>query len=127
MFSKPTSLLRALLIAVVALMFVSTAAGCSSPATVEVGTDTTVIDVRTPAEYDSGHLEGAVNMDLESGAFEQQVSSLDPTADYVLYCRSGNRSAQAASIMATAGFDHVQDAGGLQAAADATGLPVVTG
>lgn len=127
MFSKHRSLLRTLLLAVVALMFVSTAAGCSSPAAVEVGTETTVIDVRTPGEYASGHLEGAVNLDLESGTFEQQIASLDPTADYVLYCRSGNRSAQAASVMATAGFNNVQDAGGLQAASDATGLPVVTG
>jgi phage shock protein E len=99
--------------------------GCAaSPATIELGADTVIVDVRTPAEYAAGHLEGAVNIDLQSTSFEGEVSGLDSDADYVVYCQSGNRSAQAASAMAAADLS-VQDAGGIDEAAEATGLPVV--
>lgn len=94
---------------------------------VAVGSDTVVIDVRTPDEYASGHLEGAINIDLQSGAFEQEVQQLPVDGEYVVYCRSGNRSAQAASIMAGLGFVNVTDAGGIQSASGATGLAIVTG
>ena len=86
-----------------------------------------VIDVRTPQEYAEGHLQGAMNIDVQSGSFEQQVSELETGGSYVVYCRSGNRSARAADLMAKLGFQHVVNAGGLQDAAHATGLPIVTG
>lgn len=52
------------------------------------------------------------------------MDGLDPDANYALYCRSGNRSGQAAAMLASAGFTSVQDLGPLQDAADALGLPV---
>lgn len=99
--------------------------GCAvSPEPVELGADTVIVDVRTPAEYAGGHLEGAINIDFQSPSFDDAVADLDPDADYVVYCQSGNRSAQAVSVMEGAEFT-VQDAGGIDAAANATGLPVV--
>jgi len=86
-----------------------------------------VIDVRTPAEYAEGHLDGAVNIDIQDQAlFEAAIADLDPDAAYVVYCRSGNRSAAATAQMTAAGFTDVTDAGGLQAASAATGLEIVT-
>ncbi|GAB2866765.1 rhodanese-like domain-containing protein [Nocardioides pacificus] len=79
---------------------------------IEAG-DHTVIDVRTAAEYAGGHLEGASNLDASAPDFAAQLETLDPTAPYVVYCQSGNRSAVAAATMAELGFTDVTDAGGI--------------
>ena len=80
----------------------------------------TVLDVRTPQEYVAGHLTEARNVALGDD-FATFVASLPRTGTYVLYCASGNRSAQAASIMADLGFTDVIDAGGLNDLAGAGG------
>jgi rhodanese-related sulfurtransferase len=85
-----------------------------------------VIDVRTAEEFVEGHVQGAVNFDVESGAFQAKLSSLDKSAGYALYCRSGRRSAIAAELMATAGFTEVRDLGTLELAGQSLGLPIVT-
>ena len=73
----------------------------------------TVIDVRTPAEYAAGHVDGSENIDVSAGSFEQQVEQLDKDEEYVVYCQSGNRSAQAADTMAELGFTEIVDGGGI--------------
>lgn len=88
---------------------------------------TTIVDVRTPAEFAQGHLQGAVNLDVESPDFAAQIATLDPTAPYAVYCRSGNRSGVAVAAMAQQGFTtayHLE--GGIGAWQDAGG-DVVTG
>ena len=82
-----------------------------------------VIDVRTPAEYAAGHVAGAVNVDVEGADFATQIASLDPKEAYLVYCRSGRRSAIAADQMAAAGFTDIVDAGGLETLA-AAGAPL---
>jgi rhodanese-related sulfurtransferase len=86
-----------------------------------------IIDVRTPEEFAQGHLDGAINLDVESGAFETGLADLDPSAAYAVYCRSGRRSAMAADVMAENGFTDVADLGSIEAAATATDLPITTG
>ena len=66
-----------------------------------------IIDVRTYGEYASGHLQGALNIDVESGAFDSGIANLDKNATYALYCRSGRRSTLAAERMAEAGFTKI--------------------
>lgn len=108
-------------------MLVSLAvSGCAPAAapSIAVGTDTVVVDVRTPAEYADGHLEGAVNIDFQSTEFAAKVDDLDPDNEYVVYCASGNRSAQAVDAMQAAGLT-VTDAGGISDAEQATGLEIV--
>jgi phage shock protein E len=85
----------------------------------------TIIDVRTPAEYDEGHLAGAELVDLSAGTFATEISEYDPAGRYLVYCRSGNRSAQAVQIMAELGFEQVWDMGGI-VDWQAAGHPVVT-
>ena len=115
----------ALVITLVAAMF-GLVSACGAPKeSVKIGSDTVVIDVRTPAEFASGHLKGAVNIDLSSPEFSARIAELDPAGDYVVYCRSGNRSATATSYMKDAGITKVTDVGGLNDASDATGLAVV--
>lgn len=74
--------------------------------------DLVVLDVRTPAEFAEGHIEGAMMIDFNGPDFADQVAELDPDAPYLLYCRSGNRSGQAASIMDELGFADVADVDG---------------
>ncbi|MEX2549360.1 MAG: rhodanese-like domain-containing protein [Nitriliruptoraceae bacterium] len=81
--------------------------------------DLRVIDVRTPQEFDQGHLDGAELLDIYEAGFRDDVAGLDRDASYVLYCRSGNRSSQAAALMEDLGFAEVYDAGGLATLAEA--------
>jgi rhodanese-related sulfurtransferase len=91
-----------------------------------LGAELTVIDVRTPDEFATGHIEGAVNIDLEGGGFSAAIAALDPTKPYIVYCHSGRRAAIAAATMVSAGFTGVRDMGGI-ADWQAAGLPIVTG
>ncbi|WP_216077738.1 rhodanese-like domain-containing protein [Isoptericola sediminis] len=97
--------------------------GDGDTTTLDAGT--TVIDVRTPAEFAGGHLEGALNIDVQSPDATQQLAELDPNGSYVLYCRSGNRAGAALDFLKAQGFEDVVNAGGVQEAADETGLEIV--
>lgn len=101
-----------------------TLAGCAAAEPIELTSDTILIDVRTAGEFAAGHLDGAVNLDVSSGQLAAQVSELDDDFEYVVYCKSGNRSSQAARMLEEAGLD-VTDAGSMQEAADATGVQIV--
>ncbi len=83
-----------------------------------------VLDVRTPQEYAAGHLPGAVNINVESPDFTSQVKALDPSATYIVYCHTGNRSAVATERMHALGFKHIYDVQGGIAAWQAAGLPL---
>lgn len=79
-----------------------------------------LIDVRTQGEYDEGHLaETDLQYNLMNGEFQSQLDSLDKDETYYLYCRTGNRSGQAARIMKNAGFDKVYNVGGFEELVDA--------
>lgn len=74
--------------------------------------DVVVLDVRTPAEFASGHLSDAINIDVASPTFDDDVAVLPTDATYVVYCRSGNRSAVAADRMLELGFTDVYNVTG---------------
>jgi rhodanese-related sulfurtransferase len=83
------------------------------------------LDVRTPGEFMGGYIEGAKNIDFQSGNFENEIAALDKNATYAVYCRSGNRSGQAVKVMHDAGFHRVYNLnGGVIDWANA-GLPLV--
>jgi phage shock protein E len=84
----------------------------------------TILDVRTPEEFAAGHLDGAVNIDIYDPGFEDAIAALDPAGVYVLYCRTGNRSAAAADLMRQLSFTAVYEIQGGIVAWDAAGLPV---
>lgn len=95
-----------------------------APAVV-IGEDAVLIDVRTPEEFAEGHLIGAQLLDFNGGELAAAIPSLDPDAEYFVYCRSGNRSGQAMALMQQAGIDNVTNLGSRDQAADSTGLPTV--
>ena len=79
-------------------------------------TSTVWIDVRTPAEYASGHINGAINIEFqEIGDRITQVTD-DKTTDIRLYCRSGRRSGVARETLLKLGYGNVQNEGGYAAA-----------
>jgi rhodanese-related sulfurtransferase len=71
-----------------------------------------ILDVRTPGEFMTGHIQDAQNIDFESGSFESQIESLDKNGTYAVYCRSGNRSGQAVKVMQDAGFKNIYNLDG---------------
>ena len=94
----------------------------SAPA---VDQNAVIIDVRTPAEYQAGHLEGARNIDVQGATFASEIAALPKDAAYALYCRSGVRAGNALSMMKQAGFSNVTNLGGIDAAAKTTGRAIV--
>lgn len=70
--------------------------------------NTVIIDVRTPAEVSQGHIDGAtLFIDYNGNNFESKIDKLDKSKSYIVYCRSGGRSANASALMAEKGFKKV--------------------
>jgi len=66
-----------------------------------------VLDVRTPKEMAEGHLIKAQNFDFLDESFPEKIESLNKNKTYLLYCRSGKRTAKAGALMKAAGFKNV--------------------
>jgi len=63
-----------------------------------------ILDVRTPEEFAEGHISGAANVNLLGLDFESRLNALDRGKTYLVYCRTGNRSAKAIQTMERLGF-----------------------
>ena len=66
-----------------------------------------LIDVRTPEEYEAGHLEGATNIDFFSDSFRAEIEKLDKHKPVLVYCKSGGRSSKSAAIFKELGFTKI--------------------
>lgn len=88
--------------------------------------DLVILDVRTPEEFNAGHIDGAIMIDFYEADFGEQIAALDPDVPYVIYCNSGNRSGQTTLIMNELGFGDVADVDGGIQAWNTAGLPTVT-
>ena len=83
-----------------------------------------ILDERTPEEFESGHIEGAVNMDYYHPGFQVDLGKLDKTKTYLVYCRTGNRSDNAFEFMKELRFVEVHPLEGGILAWRAAGFPV---
>ncbi len=64
-----------------------------------------ILDVRTEEEIEEGYIPNAINIDIYLGQqFLDELEKLDKSKNYYVYCRSGNRSAQACALMNSLGF-----------------------
>ena len=72
-----------------------------------------ILDVRTKEEYDAGHIAGAILVPNETIVDKQPELLPDLDAEILVYCRSGNRSAQAAKKLIAIGYTNVVDFGGI--------------
>lgn len=104
---------------IVGLVFVFSSPDSSSNTNITISTindDVSVgsllLDVRTPEEYADGYIESATNLpldDIKAG----KTPDVDKSKTLYVYCKSGNRSAQAVALLKNAGYTNVQDLGGI--------------
>ncbi len=71
--------------------------------------DGVLVDVRTPDEYQQGHLADAVNIDFFNADFANNLDTIDRQKKVYLYCKKGGRSAKAAKMLDSLGFKHIVD------------------
>lgn len=72
-----------------------------------------LVDVRTPQEFDAGHVKGSTNIPLDR--IPNSLNQLKGKKNIIVFCRSGNRSSQAKSILERNGFTNVINGGTWQA------------
>ena len=130
--------MKKILVVVAALFGIALLTGCGSGSNGVTNVDpaaflttasqsgTVVVDVRTPAEYAAGHIDGAINIDVEAPTFDAEIAKLDKNATYTVYCHSGRRSGLATDAMGKAGFTHVYNLTGGIADLQSAGGQVVT-
>ena len=82
-------------------------------ALMESASDYILLDVRTQAEYDQGHIPGAVCIPNETIGAEEIPALPDKDQLILVYCRSGNRSKQAAQKLAEQGYTNIVEFGGI--------------
>ena len=85
-----------------------------------------LLDVRSPEEYASGYLQGALNIPHDQIGAEIAAAVPDNSAQVILYCRSGRRANTALETLRAMGYQNVSNYGGLEDAQQRLGLPVVT-
>lgn len=71
--------------------------------------DVHLIDVRTPMEFNQGHIKGAINIDFIANDFEEQLKELNPDKPIVIYCRTGRRSGLTTKMLLELGFEEIYD------------------
>jgi len=86
--------------------------------------DFVILDVRTPEEFQSGHIEGAVNVDYYNPGFEVELGKLDRAKTYLVYCRTGSRSESTSALMKELQFRQIYDLEGGITAWRAAGFSV---
>lgn len=101
--------------------FLSDTPDAQSPAWDE---DVLIIDVRTPGEYASGHVDGAMNLPLDRFAQHYEQAVPDKSRQIVLYCQSGARSGQAAQFLKQQQYEKVTNGGSAGAVAMKANRPV---
>lgn len=72
-----------------------------------------LLDVRTASEYNEGHIENALLLPLDQIESKASETIPDKDAVYIIYCRSGNRSNQAANLLKDLGYTNLYDMGGI--------------
>ena len=71
-------------------------------------TDYTLIDVRTIEEYESGHIQNALNFDFYSESFQKDILTLEKNSQIILYCRTQNRSTKTADFLKENGYREIK-------------------
>lgn len=86
----------------------------------------TILDVRTPTEFATGHLINALNIDYFSSTFTQQINVLNKNNKYLVHCKSGSRSPKAIDTMKMLGFIETYNMIGGINAWKAAGFQIIT-
>lgn len=84
-----------------------------------------IVDVRTPDEFQKGHIKNAFNLNIKSNEFDKQLATLDKKQPTFVYCLSGGRSSGAVDKMVKAGFTNITEMPGGMMEWRAKNLPEV--
>ena len=87
--------------------FITCSTAQQSLALIQANSSISIIDVRTPEEFITGYIEGAINIDYYASDFQTRLQALNKTKTYLVYCGSGKRSSSARDIMASMGFSTI--------------------
>lgn len=93
-------------------------------ARISSGSAPTILDVRTPEEFASGHIQGALNVPLNELPDRLASLKLSPSQEIVVHCQRGGRAASAESILRESGYTQVRDLSGHMEAWKGGGYPV---
>ena len=85
--------------------------------------DAIIIDVRTPGEFNTGHIESSKNIEWQE--IDIIKESINKNQKIYLYCRSGNRSQKATDILIKIGYDNVENLGSLNEAANFLQMKII--
>lgn len=85
-----------------------------------------ILDVRTPGEYEGGHIANALNVDWNGSDFDAQIASIDKDVEVYVYCLSGGRSGQAVSHLKKKGYSNIIELDGGMMAWRKASLPETT-
>lgn len=69
--------------------------------------DVVVLDIRTPGEFESGHIPGAKNIDFRADDFGEEIAALDKATPYLVHCGSGGRSTRSLEVFKENGFHRI--------------------
>ena len=69
--------------------------------------DIVILDIRTPGEYNTSRIEGAININFYDTSFAENLKNLDKNKTYFVYCRSGNRTGQSMRLFSSLGFKDI--------------------
>ena len=87
--------------------------------------DFVILDIRTPGEYHSGHIENSIMIDFYSKAFGEKVNRLDKGKTYLIHCRSGNRSTRSMALFKKLQFQKIYHLSSGITGWNSEGLPLV--
>jgi phage shock protein E len=74
---------------------------------VQTNTNVVVLDVRTPREFEAGHIKGATNINFNDKDFAKKVAALDKNKTYIIHCAAGGRSGKACEQIKTLDFKNM--------------------
>ena len=86
---------------------------CNDIETIKSYADYLIIDVRTPEEYNEGHLDNAINIEYQDIVLKLEEKNISKSMPIIVYCKSGGRSKQAFESLEGNGFTHVYDLGAM--------------
>ncbi len=78
-----------------------------------IGKNVQLVDVRTPGEYEAGHIDDAINIDIMNReTFAEKFAEFDKEKPIYIYCKLGGRSNKASKVLEELGFETIYDYSG---------------
>jgi phage shock protein E len=119
-YRKPTQIMYAILVLLTVWLITPVMAGGGDPEAAKIAwpmieSGALLVDVRSKAEFDKGHLDGAIHIEWDETDALMQAIGMDTRRPVVFYCRTGNRAGKSIVELKTRGYSNIFNATGLEA------------